>query len=132
MSAADIVKMMVKECVMNRLFAFFFTCAVLALGCCQANTVVWNGEVNASGAPSDSVPLVLGKKYMIKVSGIVNLGKWWQQGKPLAEDACYEFNAPSGPTHYRTFKNSLRVSVCDGKYHDDHTYQSEPFVAAQS
>lgn len=112
--------------------AMFSITLMMIVGTIYSDTVVWSGKVNADGTPSKVVPLTLGKKYIIKVSGIVNLGKWWQQGKPLAEDACYEFNAELKPEKYNTFSNSLHISVCDGTYHADHVYQSSPFMAAQS
>lgn len=96
------------------------------------DTVVWSGKVKSDGTPTQSIKLQLGKKYQIKVSGLVNLGKWWQQGEALANDACYEFNSHVTPHKVDTFKNSLNIPVCTGEYHPDHIYQSNPFLAIQS
>lgn len=94
--------------------------------------VVWNGNVNADGEPTEIIKLTLGKKYRIKVDGTINLGKWKQQGKPLASDACYEYAAGIEPTKILNFKNSMNISVCEGNFHENHIYESEPFTAAQS
>jgi len=99
---------------------------------CHAEQIVWSGEVNSNGTPTVSIPLVLGQKYQIKASGIVNLGKWWQQGKPFANDACYEFNPQLTPTALQTLKNSLNLPLGDGSYHINHVYESAPFMAVQS
>lgn len=99
---------------------------------CYADKTVWKGEVSSDGNPSEVVHLDLGKKYQIKVDGFVNLGKWVQNREELANDACFEFNKETNTTKIDTFKNSHGVSVCDGKYHPDHAYQSNPFTANQN
>lgn len=99
---------------------------------CFAEKVIWSGDVNADGTPTKAVELTLEKKYQLRAKGTLNLGKWWQAGKPLEEDACYEFNTPSTPHKNETFMNSMRISVCDGKYHEDHVYTSPTFTAKQN
>lgn len=102
------------------------------MGSCKAENVIWDGQVNADGSPTLAIELILDQPYQIRARGIINLGKWWQNSQPLANDACYEFNTPEKPTQLTTLKNSLSISVCDGKYHGDHTYLSLPFVAKQN
>lgn len=99
------------------------------------DNVVWSGKVNSNGHPTSSIKLDLGATYKIIANGEINLGKWWQQKHPLANDACYEFSDLTEPpvrTKFSALKNSLNVSVCDGTYHEDHRYQSEPFTAVNS
>lgn len=97
-----------------------------------AETVVWTGDVSSDGTPTDSITLVLGKNYQIKVSGFVNLGKWIQNNEKLATDACYEFNKDKPLSKALSLKNSQNISVCDGTYHPDHQYQSLSFKAKQN
>lgn len=119
---------------------FFSIVACLCLGFSSfsfADNVIWSGKINSNGTPTESVKLSLGKMYKVKVSGTMNLGKWRTDKQPLVNDSCYEFFADPGhqkgnPIKIDTFKNSLNVSVCDGKYHADNVYESEPFFAAQS
>ena len=115
-----------------RIFLVIFTFCVFSICSSYADTVVWSGEVQASGYPTSLINLTLGKKYQIKVSGSVNLGKWWQAGKPLADDACFEYNDETVPTSVSTFRNSMQISVSDGAYHEDHSYLSQPFIAEQN
>ncbi len=112
----------------------FYLCltSICLTGYCLAEQVIWEGEVNSDGTPTTSVKLTLGHEYFIKVSGVMNLKKWWKQGKPLEEDACFEFNAEQTPMKLLSFKNSININVCDGTYHPDHIYTSKPFIAAQS
>lgn len=98
----------------------------------SAETVVWSGKVDSKGIPSVPIKLVLNKKYQIKVSGEINLGKWIQNREKLANDACYEFNSKTNTEKIESIKNSLNITVCDGKYHLDHIYTSEPFIAKQN
>lgn len=85
----------------------------------------------SDGSPTKAIPLVLKQQYRIKVSGFVNLGKWVQGGEALANDACFEFSKEKNTSQIETFKNSQDISVCDGKYHPNHIYQSIPFIAKQ-
>lgn len=107
------------------LFCFFCFSPVFA------DNVIWKGDVAADGTPSPVTKLVLEKKYQIKVSGAINLGKWWQKGHPLENDACYEFNEELPPRKLLSLKNSMNISLHDEAYHLDHIYLSRPFVAAQ-
>jgi len=109
----------------------FFLVFVLQVMVCTAEQVIWKGDVVATGERTDTIPLTLGKKYKIVVSGTINLGKWQQQGKPLANDACYEYHDELRPTYTPAFQSSNRISVCDGHYHADHRYVSKWFVATQ-
>lgn len=109
-------------------FVLFFTCT----GSLIADEVVWQGTISSDGSPSKAVPLKIKETYQIKVSGFINLGKWVQAGQKLANDACYEFSTEGSKEHVSAFENSIDVSVCDGKYHPDHVYTSEPFVAKQN
>lgn len=97
-----------------------------------ANEVIWRGEVKSEGAPTAAIPLILNERYQIKASQSINLGKWIQAGEKLASDACYEFNKEKSTDKVDCLKNSQNISVCDGTYHPDHIYQSEPFVAKQN
>jgi hypothetical protein len=107
----------------------------MALGCFSncfgAEKIIWNGEVNSNGNPTEAIPLQLFKKYQIKASGYVNLGKWIQNHQKLANDACYEFSEEEKTEKLEALKNSNEISICDNKFHPDHVYQSEPFVAEQ-
>lgn len=99
---------------------------------CHADSTIWKGDVSATGALSPSIKLVLGKRYQINVSGVVNLGNWVKNGAALLNDACFEFSDSSDPHLAPCFKNSMNQTVCDGTYHPDHIYSSNQFIAAQS
>lgn len=98
----------------------------------HAEEIIWSGEVDSNGNPTQAVSLKLHESYQIRVSGFVNLGKWVQNREKLANDACFEFSPEHDTDKILAFKNSLDISVCDGKYHPDHIYVSEPFVADQN
>lgn len=115
-----------------KLFSLILASFLLLSANIFADTIIWSGEVNSNGTPTTNVKLELGKKYQIKVSGMMNLGKWWKGGVPLMQDACYEFNALTKSALNPSLKNSLNISVCNGNFHQDHLYQSLPFIAAQS
>lgn len=111
---------------------FLITCSFLAISFpCFADKIIWSGEVKADGTPSNLIKLTLHKKYQIEVKGFVNLGKWIQNKEALANDACYEFNKETFTSKIEALRNSHNISVCDGKYHSDHVYYSEPFIAKQ-
>jgi hypothetical protein len=117
------------EVLMKHAFFLF----IFSLFCTNsyADTIVWQGDVLADGAPSHLIQLELGKEYQIQVSGTMNLGKWWQAGGPLTNDACYEFNDKVPPSRIDSILNSMNIPLSDGKYHPDHVYTSKPFLAAQ-
>lgn len=123
---------------MNNFFTWILFIFIGFFGISQAaDTVVWSGKVDSDGMPSKSIQLILGKTYRVKVSGTINLGKWRTNKQPLENDACYEFFADpkfqeKDPKKIDTFRSSIPISVCDGKYHSDHIYTSEPFLVAQS
>ena len=111
-----------------------FCAALLLFGAsCFAESTVWEGEVNSNGIPSELIKLTLGKKYNIKVSGTVNTEKWHQGNVPLGEDACFDFGDHLHPVPNELIKNSMGLDFCqDGLYHEDHVYESRPFVAKQN
>ncbi len=117
---------------MNRLFSCFLIGLMFISAHSYAGTVIWSGAVYSNGAPTAPIKLVLGRNYQIKVSGTLNLGKWWQKGLPLLEDACYEFNEQVSPSPLVSIKNSINISICTGKYNSDHVYLSTPFIAVQN
>lgn len=98
----------------------------------SAEEVVWEGSVHSDGTPSKTISLDLTKKYQLKVSGFVNLGKWVQNREKLANDANYEFSSEGETEKINSIRNSLDIPVGDGKYHANHVYQSEPFTPAQN
>lgn len=108
-----------------------FSCLYCSVYCYSEN-VVWSGNVNSDGTPTQAIKLVRLKEYQIRVSKEVNLGKWVKQGEPLNNDACYQYNA-SGTIldKLETLKNSASISVCEGQYHTNHVYLSAPFKAEQ-
>jgi hypothetical protein len=120
---------------MKKIFSLIATSYVMCLF--ATDSLVWQGKVNSDGTPTPSVKLSLGKKYKIQVSGKINLGKWRSGGKPLENDACFEFIAHSDDKDNQkkkleTIKNSLNINVCNGTYRQDHIYESPVFMAAQS
>lgn len=92
-------------------------------------TVIWKGPVRSDGPPTPKVRLTVGQTYQIDVTGSIILGRQEKSGKQMINDACYEYNSMGVPILLPTFKNTLNISVCDGKYHANHAYQSQPFVA---
>ena len=115
----------------NFIFLTSLFCSLYLFNC-DADKVIWSGEVNSNGSPTEAIPLVINQKYQIKVSHYLNLGKWIQQGEPLASDACYEFNRDHPLNPLSTFKNSHDISVCNGSYHPNHIYRSNVFFAKQN
>jgi len=101
---------------------------------CSAEKVVWSGKVDSNGNPTVPISLVLHHQYQIKVSGIVKLGKWKQGGKLLANDACFEYVEGENREMVKvmSLRNSNDISVCEGKFHEGHIYQSLPFKAKQN
>lgn len=112
--------------------SLFCNLLLLSFATLSADEVIWKGNVKASGSPTEAIKLINHETYKIKVSKFVNLGKWVQAGEKLASDACYEFSQTSEQSKLESLKNSLNISVCDGKYHPDHTYESEFFEAKQN
>lgn len=97
-----------------------------------ADKVIWKGEVKSDGTPTEAINLMFNEQYKIKASGFVNLGKWVQQGEKLATDACFEFNKETSLEKVASLQNSNQISICEGKYHPDHIYESLPFTAKQT
>lgn len=110
----------------------FFLLCVLALSSLQAEEVVWSGTVDSDGTPTVPVHLDLHSKYVLRVSGFVNLGKWIQNREKLGYDACYEYSNEGEMEKVITFRNSSDISVCNGKYHPNHVYTSAPFESKQN
>ena len=90
--------------------------------------------MKADGTPSAPVDLRLNEKYKLQVNGVIDLGKYYQEDTPLADDAVYEFISKTDKvtSPLKNFRNSFDISLSDEKYHPDHTYFSKPFVARQS
>jgi len=70
-----------------------------------------------------------GDVYQLRVSGWMSFGTWWQNDRPLLDDACFEFAAKGFADPLPVVANDLGLSLCDGGYRDDHVYLSPPFVA---
>jgi hypothetical protein len=104
----------------------------LSISCEASEKVIWKGKVSSEGTPSRLIELAPHHTYKIKVSGFVNLGKWIQNGEKLANDACFEFNKEANLRKIEALKNSINISVCDGTYHQDHVYESHPFIAKEN
>lgn len=124
-----------KEYVMNKTLLLLSLAFTFFTNCIAQETAIWSGKLNSNGTPTKPVKLEIGQKYRIEVEGFINLGKWHQQKKALANDACFEFSDETVPpvrTKMKCFKNSFDLSVCDGNFHEDHKYKSEPFKALQS
>lgn len=117
---------------MKYIFLIFCLFCIFDFAKLQSQELVWKGDVNADGTPTKSVKLILGQTYQIKVSGVINLGKWRQNGQPLVQDANYEFNTQVSPSAFPAIKNSMNIPIGDNKFHSDHVYLSEPFLAIQS
>lgn len=107
-------------------------CFCLYICNAYADESIWKGKVDSDGTPTELINLKIHDRYQIKVSQYINLGKWVQAAKKLANDACYEFNDTASSSNFQSIKNSHNISVCDGKYHADHVYLSEPFTAKQN
>lgn len=116
----------------NRIYLFIFCFFIFLSANGFAEKVVWSAHVKADGTPSEVAILDLNQQYIIRASGFVNLGKWMQGGEKLANDACYEFNDKVTQKSIVTLRNSQNVSICDGAYHPDHIYLSNPFIAKQN
>lgn len=99
---------------------------------CQAENILWSGNVEANGNPTEAVGLELFKKYKIRVSGVINLGKWIQNREKLANDACFEFNPEEKTTKIMSIRNSMDISVCNNQYNSNHIYESPVFKAEQN
>lgn len=110
----------------------FFIAGMICFSESYADKVVWKGFVSSNGTPTSTAELKLKQRYQIKASGEINLGKWWQGKNALANDACFQYNGPQGPESLASLKNSNDISVCDGKYHESHVYESAPFVPKQN
>lgn len=110
----------------------YLLCLLALISTLHADKVIWKGEVNSNGTPTPSIKLELGKTYQFKAEGTINLGKWWQDGKPLIEDSNFEYNENVQPQPYSTLKNSMNIPIGSDKYNPDHIYFSKPFVASQN
>ncbi|MDP1836781.1 MAG: CFI-box-CTERM domain-containing protein [Chlamydiales bacterium] len=120
---------------MKRILTFaLLLFAAVNLQVLQADELFWSGLVGSDGTPVE-VKLNKGDTYVIEAKKTISEGIWVENKKPFANDACYEFNAmvdADGPKALPIFKSSAPIGVCDGKYHDDHVYKSETFVADDS
>jgi len=85
--------------------------------------------VPASGQPVVLGGLQPGGVYQLRVSGWMSFGTWWQNGRPLLNDACFEFAAKGYPDPLPVVANDYGLPLCGGSYRDDHVYLSPRFVA---
>ncbi|MBW6455611.1 MAG: hypothetical protein K0A98_06975 [Trueperaceae bacterium] len=85
--------------------------------------------VPATGERVVLTGLRAGDVYQLRASGWMSFGTWWQNGRPLLDDACFEFAAKGFPDPLPVVANDLGLSLCDGGYRDDHVYLSQTFVA---
>lgn len=107
--------------------------SALLCGHAYGENLIWEGEVNSNGTPTQLIELKLNQKYNIKISGVINTHKWHQGGQALGEDACFDFAEQLQPVANELIKNSMDVDFCkDGLYHSDHVYETHPFVAKQN
>lgn len=117
---------------MQKIICFLTLFIFLLASSAFAEKVIWKGKVSANGTPSEVISLDMHKQYTIHVHGYVNLGKWVKGGEKLANDACFEFNKTTKVSKAASLENSLYITVCDGLYHLDHVYQSQPFIAKKN
>lgn len=101
---------------------------LLAESTASAQNMIWSGWVNSRGAQTNGPVLAGNQRYVIRVSGSVYFGRWWRNGRPLNDDACYEYTAKGAPDPLPVFRNSYGVPVCDGQYRASHVYQSAAFL----
>lgn len=108
------------------------TLAMAALGAgthpAAAQNVIWAGSVDSRGSETRGPVLNATNRYIIRVSGSVYFGRWWRNGQPLNDDACYEYTAKGAPDPLPVFRNTYGIPVCDGQYRASHVYQSAAFV----
>jgi|GEM_PF-1566769 len=110
----------------------WFTAALLILSLHSAalvgQTLIWSGNIPGNGNRVGPIALTKGATYYIEVSGFIYFGKWWQNGRDLLNDSCYEFNAHSQPTPMTILQNNLGIIYCS-QYNPAHVYRSAPFLS---
>ncbi len=94
-----------------------------------AQQLVWSGSVDARGGAIAASGIEPGSRYVIRAWGQMYFGRWWQNGRDLWNDACYEFSAKGYPDPLPVLQNSWSVPVCGGLYQSSHVYVSGEFEA---
>jgi hypothetical protein len=107
-------------------FAFIILLVPCIAAQAMAQQLIWSGFVPGNGSSVGPNRLAAGANYMLEVSGWMYFGRWSQNGRPLHNDPCYEFNARNRPIPLPVLKNSLGVNTC-GAYNPSHVYRSAPF-----
>jgi hypothetical protein len=108
---------------MAAILIFIWQSAALA-----AQTLIWSGNIPGNGNQVGPISLTNGATYYVEVSGCIYFGKWWQNGRDLLNDSCYEFNAHSQPTPMTILQNNLGIIYCS-QYNPAHVYRSAPFLS---
>lgn len=93
-----------------------------------AQTLIWSGNIPGNGNRVGPIPLTNGARYYVEVQGYIYFGKWWQNGRDLLNDSCYEFNARSQPVPITILQNNLGIIYCS-QYNPAHIYRSAPFLS---
>jgi hypothetical protein len=94
-----------------------------------AQTLIWSGNIPGNGNRVGPISLTNGAKYYVEVQGYIYFGKWWQNGRDLLNDSCYEFNARSQPIPMTILQNNLGIIYCS-RYNPAHVYRSAPFLSS--
>lgn len=111
----------------GKMFIFLLFIMLSCFHNVYTDTVLWTGNVNSNGSRTQNIQLQNGRDYYFMVDGSVYFGRWWQNGRNLLNDACYEFNARVNPQYLPVFKNSLGVPFNNTAYRSDHIYRSINF-----
>ncbi len=110
----------------------WFTAALLILSMQSlvlvGQTLIWSGNIPGNGNRVGPITLTNGATYYVEVSGYIYFGKWWQNGRDLLNDSCYEFNARSQPAPMTILQNNLGIIYCS-QYNPAHVYRSAPFIS---
>jgi hypothetical protein len=93
-----------------------------------AQTLIWSGNIPGNGNRVGPISLTNGVKYYVEVQGYIYFGKWWQNGRDLLNDSCYEFNARSQSVPITILQNNLGIIYCS-QYNPVHIYRSAPFLS---
>ncbi|PIE45206.1 MAG: hypothetical protein CSA45_04015 [Gammaproteobacteria bacterium] len=105
-----------------------FATALAYVPCASAQELYWRGYIASNGKNVGPIVLQRGATYSIRVSGSFYMGRWYQNGRSILNDACYEFNAHNQPTPITVLQNSLGINYCS-QYSSKHNYRSAPFVS---
>jgi len=99
---------------------------------CQADTLIWSGEISSLGRASETFPLQQGASYYFVASGTVYFGRWYINKRSLVNDACYEFNAKGYNDPLPILKNNINIPMATSAFRADHVYVSAAFMILQS